>query len=1124
MPSRPLFRLTHRFCAVIPAAAILLGTFAPASAQTITTVAGGAVCDNASALAVAVAPGGTVSDAAGNLYVAALTSHAVCKITPSGAISRVAGTGTAGFSGDGGAATAAQLNYPNHVALDASGNLYIADSSNYRVRKVTPTGVISTVAGGGAGGDGGPAISAYLDHPSGLAIDSSGNLFIAETVSHRIRKVTPTGVISTIAGTGTAGYNGDGITATTAQLNSPYGIALDGSGNVYVADRSNQRVRMVSTTGTISTIAGTGASGFSGDGAAATAAQLNMPHSVALDASGNIYIADWQNQRVRKITKVDGKISTLAGTGAQGGAGDGGLASAAQLNYPQSLSLDSTGNLFVSDYSNYRVRKIAANNANITTVVGNGSPGWSGDGGAASAAQLGTYLHIAVDASGQIFISDSDNHRIRKVASNGTISTFAGTGTAGSSGDGGPASSAQLNAPAGIAFDASGNLYIVEQSGHRVRKVASDGSISTFAGNGTFGFGGDGAAATAANLAYPQGITTDASGNVYIADTINHRIRKVASDGTITTIAGNGTQGFGGDNGAAVAAQLNGPRAVRIDADDHLVIADTENHRVRKVSGNGTITTIAGTGTQGYSGDGAAATSAQLLLPSGLAFNPMGELNITDWYVHSVRKISRTGIIDRIVGSGGGNAGFAGDGGPAINALLNSPHDIAFDTNGNLYIADGANRRIRKVVQPYTKRAPSLLVSGPTTAVYGASITISVTIGGAYLPTGTVNVCRDGDVDPDTFCWPNFVFPCSALVLAPTANADEYTASCTTSTTPVGTHHFPALFTGDARNERNVNLIEVTISKAPQIITGFHATPASPAFTPNGSFTVAATGGGSSSPVTFTSTAASVCTVSGNQVTMHATGTCSLTANQQGDSNYLDAAPVTLNVPLGAQATTTTLAATIPSVYGQSVTLTASVDAATATGTITFREGASVLCAAVVVSNHAASCPLPASALDVGGHDYIAVYNGDTDYSASTSTPLHHTVNKAATALSVTTLAPSTITLGQSVTVTSTLVALAPGAGAPTGTITISDGAATCSYATPASDHCTLTPAAVGNRTLSANYAGDTHFLASNASATLQVNATASAIATPAPILSWWALLMLIALLAALTHRARAGM
>jgi sugar lactone lactonase YvrE len=337
-------------------------------------------------------------------------------------INTVAGTGTAGYSGDGGPATSAQLCTPAGVAVDSSGNLYIGDTGNHRVRKVAVGGTISTVAGTGTAsysGDGSPAASAQLNYPTGVAVDSSGNLYIADEFNHRIRKVTPGGTISTVAGTGTAGYSGDGSPATSAQLNYPYGVAVDSNGNLYIADDGNHRIREVASGGTISTVAGTGTAGYSGDGGQATSAKLYSPTGVAVDSSGNLYIADHQNNRVRKVA-TDGTISTVAGTGTAGYSGDGGSATSAQLDYPTGVAVDSSGNLYVGDFYNNRVRKVTAGGT-ISTVAGTGTAGYSGDGGPAASAQLNAPSSVAVDAAGRIYVADSTS-RIR-ILTSGSVSS-----------------------------------------------------------------------------------------------------------------------------------------------------------------------------------------------------------------------------------------------------------------------------------------------------------------------------------------------------------------------------------------------------------------------------------------------------------------------------------------------------------------------------------------------------------------------------------------------------------------------------------------------------------------------------------------------------------------------------
>ncbi|MEV0963164.1 RICIN domain-containing protein [Streptomyces sp. NPDC049910] len=332
---------------------------------------------------------------------------------------------------------------------------------------------ISTVAGTGVAGphgDHGPAVSAQLNRPSGIAVDGTGSLYIAD-YSHRVRKITSDGRISTVAGTGAAGFGGDGGPAASAQLNYPRGLAVDGADAVYIADGNNHRVRKIMSDGTISTVAGTGAAGFSGDGGPATAARLHTPLSVAVDSTGNLYIADYGNHRIRKIT-TDGTISTVAGTGAAGFSGDGGPPASARLNNPYAVAVDGAGGLCIADCGNQRVRKITSDGT-ISTVAGTGSVGFGGDGGPATAARLHTPLSVAVDSTGNLYIADYGNHRIRKITSDGTISTVAGTGAAGFSGDGGPPASAQLNNPFGLAVDCVDTLFIADHANNRVRKVAS---------------------------------------------------------------------------------------------------------------------------------------------------------------------------------------------------------------------------------------------------------------------------------------------------------------------------------------------------------------------------------------------------------------------------------------------------------------------------------------------------------------------------------------------------------------------------------------------------------------------------------------------------------------------------
>ena len=342
-------------------------------------------------------------------------------------------------------------------------------------------------------------------------------------------------IIKTVAGNGRIGYSGDSGSAISAELNFPTGVAVDASGNLFIADRGNSVIRKVSTSGVITTVAGNGTYGYSGDGGSATAAELYWPSSVAVDASGNLFIADNWNNRIRKVS-TSGVITTVAGNGTSGYNGDGGSADSAELSNPYGVAVDASGNLFIADWGNNRIRKVSTSGI-ITTVAGNGTSGYSGDGGSADSAELYYPVGVAVDASGNLFIADEYNHRIRKVSTSGVITTVAGKiGAGGYSGDGGSATAAELSTPLGVAVDASGNLFIADKLNNRIRKVSTSGIITTVAGNGTRGYSGDGGSADSAELNYFSGVAVDASGNLFIADEYNNRIREVIG-GAITPVA-----------------------------------------------------------------------------------------------------------------------------------------------------------------------------------------------------------------------------------------------------------------------------------------------------------------------------------------------------------------------------------------------------------------------------------------------------------------------------------------------------------------------------------------------------------------------------------------------------------
>jgi sugar lactone lactonase YvrE/outer membrane lipoprotein-sorting protein len=643
-------------------------------------------------------PSAVAADGTGGFYFSSPSQNRIYRVAADGSISLAAGAGSSGYSGDDGLATAAQLNAPIGMAVDSSGNLYIADSGNGRIRKVTPAGIIITVAGSANPDyvrDGGLAIAAHFDLPISVAVDSAGNLYIADRGNNRIRKVTPEGKISTVAGNGTSGYSGDGGPATEAGLASPHCVAVNSAGNLYIADRGNNRIRKVTAAGIISTVAG-GAFSLFADGGLATAAQLNAPIGMAVDSSGNLYIADSANSRIRKVTSA-GIISTVAGNGTRGSGGDGGLATAAQLAFgPSGLAVDSAGNLYIADRGNNRIRKVTPAGI-ISTVAGNGNSPYSDDDGQATAAKLSITTGVAVDSAGNFYIADRDSNRIRKVTTEGVISTVAGNGTIGFSGDGALATAAQLSSPSGVAVDSAGNLYIADYGNLRIRKVTTEGIISTVAGRGFGGLLGDGGPATAAQVNYPNGVALDSEGNLYIAE--NNRIRKVTAAGIISTMAGTGTQGYNGDEVPAIAAQLYSPRGLAVDSVGNLYFADRGNHRIRKVATTGIITTVAGGGTAEL-GDGGLATAAKLKLPTGVAFDSKGSLYITEAGHNLIRKVTPSGKIITVAGKEGRPAfkgGYSGDGTPATEAEIKNPQGLAFDSAGNLFIVDAGNHRIRKI-------------------------------------------------------------------------------------------------------------------------------------------------------------------------------------------------------------------------------------------------------------------------------------------------------------------------------------------------------------------------------------------------------------------------------------------
>ena len=708
-------RITTQPWMALAAAAVILFSTAPLTGQSvITTVAGTdwfLTADGKPGTSVPLSAEirQIATDAQGNLYVPDEFNQVVFRIGTDGVAHIFAGNGIAGFSGDGGAAVNASLNNPFAVAVDKNGNVFISDYRNYRIRRISPGGIISTVAGSGVNGfsgDGGPATQAQFGFVSCLAFDNNNDLLICDETNNRVRKVTPAGVVSTIAGNGKQAYSGDGGAATLAALNQPQGLLTDPAGHIYIAEFGNQTVRRIELDGTISTFAGNGTHGFSGDGGPAARAQLAQPDGLVLDSAGNLYIGDSDNSRIRMVNPA-GIITTVAGSGAQGFGGDNGSPLQASFHFPNGLAMDSSGRLYVGDTGNARVRAITLG-ARVQTIAGNGLFRYTPAGTPANQVYLFHAAGVASDAPGNLYIADTLDFVVRKVTPDGLTRTFAGAGTDASGPDGVSATQSGLSSPFGVAVAPNGDVLIADTFNYQVHRIGPDGVIHLVAGslNHVFGYSGDGGPATQALLNLPTAVAADAAGNVYIADSGNNVIRRV-SNGTITTFAGNGMAQSSGDGLRAPLASLNNPTGVAVDGLGNVYVAEFNGYRIRKISANGFISTYAGTGVNGSSGDGGLAASAQLANVFGLALDSQGNLFLSESSTNKVRRISAgSGIITTVAGNG--QAGYSGDGGPATLAALSIPNGLAVGSDGTLYIADRGNSRIRAVRTVSVTVVPSI--------------------------------------------------------------------------------------------------------------------------------------------------------------------------------------------------------------------------------------------------------------------------------------------------------------------------------------------------------------------------------------------------------------------------------
>ena len=606
--------------------------FLPAAAQTsppayrIETIAGSQRNGDGGPASIAQISNiqGIARDLPGNLYLSDTDHHRVRRVSPAGIISTLAGTGVAGYSGDGGPAALAQLNLPYGLAADAAGNVYIADLGNNRIRRVWPDGVITTLI---------PDTS--LATPRNLALDSAGNLYFSEFDGHRVRRLSPDGRLTTAAGNGRAGFSGDGGPPEQAQLAFPCGIAIDRGGALLIADAGNNRVRRLFANGTIGTILG---------GSSGTA--LATPVAISSDAQGTIYVGD--AAPVVRAFSIAGKWSDIAGGASPGYSGDNGLALRASIFPARDLAVDTASNLYLADGP--RVRRIDRSGI-ITTLAGDGFLHAIGDGGPAPDALLSRPSAVALDSAGNLTVADTGTQRVRQVAS-GMIATLAGTGLA---------SAAALNEPMGIAADSAGTLYLADTGNSAIRTLAADRRLRT----------------VTASVKQPRGICLSRSGALYAVDTGNGRVLRI--NGSATDI---------------VATQLAAPESCTLDSFGNLFVAETGAHRVRRLSPAGEWTTIAGTGLAGSDGDEGPAAAARVSFPRGVAVTDDGRVYISDTGANKIRLVTSDGVIHTIAGTG--EPGSSGDGADARAARLCGPAGLLLDGAGSLYVADSGNDRIRR--------------------------------------------------------------------------------------------------------------------------------------------------------------------------------------------------------------------------------------------------------------------------------------------------------------------------------------------------------------------------------------------------------------------------------------------
>jgi hypothetical protein len=660
--------------AVLLAATSLTPALIAAGSYTFSTLAGtaGTVVNSQDGTGTAAqfdAPRALAVDSAGNIYVGDTGNHTIRKITPSGTVTTLAGQAGSGSRADG-TGTAARFHEPFGIAVDSGGTLYVADAANNAIRKVTAAGVVTTFAGGTAAGTtDGTGTAARFDEPRGVAVDSTGTVYVADYNNHLIRKITSAGVVTTLAGAADAPGSADG-TGTAASFRGPMGIAVSSSGVVYVADTGNRAIRRISSDGVVSTLTLSGST-------------LSEPRGVAVDSAGVLYVADYGSHTIRRVTS-SGAVTTLAGEVATPGTTDGSSTSA-RLHYPSAVAISTAGVVYIADTDNDTIRAVTG--STVTTVAGTAGRTSSVDG-AGAAARFEDPFATAVDATGVVYVADSAAHVIRRITPAGEVTTYAGSPGSFGSADG-VGSAARFYSPFGVAVDSTGIVYVADSLNGTVRKIDLGGAVTTLAGRAGARGSTDGPGSTA-RFSQPFGIAVDANGTVYVSDATNSNLRAITAAGVVSTLAG--TAGSPGSaDGTGTAARFTVSYAVAVDGAGTVYVVDHGNHTIRKVTATGVVTTLAGTAGSAGNTD-ASGSAARFRYPSGITAMRDGTLFVADTDNQAIRQISSAGVVTTV----GGNGSPGSTEGAGTAARFYNPKGVAVDAAGHLYVADRGNRTVRK--------------------------------------------------------------------------------------------------------------------------------------------------------------------------------------------------------------------------------------------------------------------------------------------------------------------------------------------------------------------------------------------------------------------------------------------